>query len=122
MKLAYEIRRKTTSGSYDKFDEAYFGWFKFEVASGAIEAAKKAIEVLPSVLRMLLITTARDNTYLGKRAQAVAAEIGGRRPSAASTDKPSSKAFSEKTEDKSDGPAASIEEMDKSIDAMVKEA
>lgn len=123
LKLAYEIRRKTMAGSYDKFTEAYFGWIKFEAGSSAIETAKKAIEILPSVLRMLLITTTRENTYLGKHAPAIAAEIGGRK--AVTAEKAPSKPFEAKagakTETGSDAPA-SVEEMDKSIDAMVKEA
>jgi ribosomal protein S6 len=119
MRLAYEMRRKTVSGSYDKYNEAYFGWIKFEVVSNAIESIKKAVEIVPSVLRMLVITTVRENTYLGKRAMAVAAEIGGRKASAPVererlTEKPSVAA--------KDAAPVSIEEMDKSIDAMVKEA
>ena len=117
MKLAYEMRRKTVAGSYDKFNEAYFGWVKFEAGPDAIEAAKKAIEALPSVLRMLLITTARENTYLGKRAPAIAAEFGGRKPSAV-IEKAAMAAPAKAVETAA---PASIEEMYKSIDAMVKE-
>jgi ribosomal protein S6 len=102
-RLAYTMRRKTVSGSYDKYDEAFFGWVKFELGSGKIEALKKAVESVPSVLRMLLITTVRENTYLGKRAPLIAV-----RPTLA-------------VEEKKDAPPASIEEMDKSIDEMVKE-
>lgn len=107
--LAYTIRRKTISGSYDKHDQAYFGWIKFEIGSDKIEAIKKAIEVYPSVIRMLLTTTVRENTFLGKRASAVAAAFGTNKKAVAPTG----------TEEKKDG--ASIEEMDKSIDEMVKE-
>jgi len=32
------------------------------------KSIKKAIEIVPSVLRMLVITTVHENTYLGKRA------------------------------------------------------
>ncbi len=122
MKLAYEMRRKTVSGSYDKYDEAYFGWIKFEVGSESIETAKKAIEAHPSVLRMLLITTTRENTYLGKRAPAIAAEIAGRKSAEASGDRQPPKGVGKTTEAKNEAAPASIEEMDKSIDAMVKEA
>lgn len=102
--LSYTIRRKTVAGSYEKYDEAYFGWIKFEAASDKVEAAKKAVEALPAVLRMLLITTVRENTYLGKHAQILAAKPA---PIVA--------------EGKPIEPPASIEEMDKSIDEMVKE-
>ena len=106
MKLAYTMRKKTVAGSYQKFDDAYFGWFKFEAASNKIEDIKKAFELHPSVVRMLLITTVRENTYLGKRAPAILAKMNA--PLA--------------PEKKDAAPAATIEEMDKSIDDMVKEA
>jgi ribosomal protein S6 len=106
--LAYTMRRKTVAGSYEQYDEAYFGWVKFEVGSDKIEGIKKAIEVIPSVLRMLLITTVRENTYLGKRAPAIISKMStpaeeGAEPAPA------------------EAAPASIEEMDKSIDEMVKE-
>ncbi|HTK33426.1 MAG TPA: 30S ribosomal protein S6 [Candidatus Paceibacterota bacterium] len=112
MKLAYEMRKKNVGGTYEKYNEAYFGWTKFEVGSDAVEAIKKAVEIHPTVLRMLLVSTVRENTYLGKRAPAIAAEI-------------SLKKDGEKAEapvaDKKEAAPASIEEMDKSIDEMVKE-
>lgn len=112
-RLAYTMRKKTVSGAYDKYDMAYFGWVKFEVASDAIDGIKKAVEVLPSVLRMLLITTVKENTYLGKRASAIAEEI---LPKKSVEDK-----ADDKESEKKDVAPASVEDMDKSIDAMVKE-
>lgn len=113
--LAYEMRKKTVSGSYDKYDRAYFGWVKFEVGTDKIESIKKAFEVTPSVLRTLVMTTVRENTYLGKRAaHAIASEI------AAKPDAVEVKTA--KIEDKEVVAPATVEEMDKSIDAMVKEA
>lgn len=106
--LAYTIRRKTVSGSYDKYDQAYFGWIKFELGSSKIEAVKKSVEVLPSILRMLLITTVRDNTYLGKRAPAIMARLAGEEIGQTSV---AAEIVA----------PATVEEMDKSIDAMVKE-
>lgn len=111
--LAYTIRRKTLAGSYDKYDSAYFGWLKFELGTDKAEAVKKEIENHPSVIRMLIITTVSENTYLGKRAPAVAAAFGVPR-------KPVEGAVEEKTPPAGGSPA-SIEEMDKSIDEMVKE-
>ncbi len=110
LQLAYTIRKKMVSGLYDKYDTAYFGWIKFEVGSNKIEAIKNAIEVHPSIIRMLLTTTVKENTYLGKRASAIATVL-------------SKKAEEGEIEDKKDiVEPVSIEEMDKSIDAMVKEA
>ena len=111
--LAYEMRRKTVSGSYENYNEAYFGWVKFEMNSSKINDAKKAIETLPSVLRMLTISTIRENTYLGKRAAEVVASMSPKRV-------PSEMPVTAPVEKKDVAPA-SIEEMDKSIDEMVKE-
>ena len=112
MKLAYEMRKKNVGGTYEKYNEAYFGWIKFEVLSDGIEAIKNSVEAHPSVLRMLLVSTVRESTYLGKRAPAIAAEIFLKKDS-------SEKAVEEKKEVVA---PASVEEMDKSIDDMVKEA
>jgi len=112
MKLAYEMRKKNVSGSYEKYTEAYFGWVKFEVGSDAIEAIKKSVEAYPAVLRMLLTSTVRENTYLGKRAPAIAAEIAFKKGTT----------VEKAVEEKKPVAPASIEEMDKSIDEMVKEA
>jgi len=106
--LAYEMRRKTVSGGYDTYDAAYFGWVKFEVGSDVVESIKKTLEIHPSILRMLLMTTVRDTTYLGKRAAAALAKA--------------DLIPSEKLDDKKDAAPATVEEMDKSIDNMVKEA
>jgi ribosomal protein S6 len=104
--LAYTMRKKMVSGGYEKYDSAYFGWIKFEVGSDKIEALKNSIEAHPSVLRMLLITTVKENTYLSKRAPAIASTIRG----------------DDEAEIKDAPVVVSPEEIDKSIDAMVKEA
>jgi len=114
--LAYTIRKKTVAGSYDKFDEAYFGWIKFEVGTDKIEGIKKTVEIIPSVLRMLVMTTIRDNTYLGKHAPAVA-EVVGKRPFLATPEAP----VAAKKEVPLVVAAATAKDMDKSIDDMVKE-
>lgn len=109
--LAYTMRRKTVSGSYEKYDDAYFGWVKFELGSDKVEAVKAAVTVLPSVLRMLLISTVKENTYLGKRAAEVVANLTLKRaPSEGASNLGTDKAVS----------PATMEEMDKSIDDMVK--
>ncbi len=103
-KLAYTIKVKSSAGTYIKYDEAYFGWVKFEVDSSLIDAIKKSVEIIPSVIRSLLIKTVRENTYLGKRANEIAKS-----------------ATPATTDDKKPTTTASVEEMDKSIDDMVKE-
>jgi ribosomal protein S6 len=113
MKLAYEMRKKNVGGTYEKYNDAFFGWTKFEVGSDKIEAVKKQIEAMPSILRMLLIATVKENTYLGKRAPAIAAEISLKKGDKTEEAAPVAK--------KEAAAPASIEEMDKSIDDMVKE-
>lgn len=110
--LAYTIRKKTVAGSYDKFDKAYFGWVKFEVGTDLVENIKKSIEVVPSIIRTLIITTVRENTYLGKRSSAVEKIV-------LESDKPVEVVSHG---DVVESAPASPEEIDKSIDAMVKEA
>lgn len=131
-RLAYTIRKKTVSGSYEKYDTAYFGWIKFEVGSDVVESIKKAVEVYPSVLRMLMISTIKENTYLGKRASAaLAAEFAtvgkrfsGEKSERAERTERAPFTITKVKEDEKVAPAApaTVEEMDKSIDAMVKEA
>jgi ribosomal protein S6 len=117
-RLAYTIRKKTVAGSYDKYDIAYFGWIKFEAEPDKVEGLKKAIEAMPTVLRVLLISTVRENTFLGKRASAIAASFVRKPFSAAAGDAHTAPVIRKEV-----APAvpASIEEMDKSIEEMVKE-
>jgi ribosomal protein S6 len=119
-RLAYTMRKKTVSGSYDKYDTAHFGWVKFESASEKVEDIKKTIEAYPSVLRMLMVSTVKENTYLGKHAPAFAENFApmGRRM----TERAPMATRIEPAKVVAPASPASVEEMDKSIDAMVKEA
>jgi hypothetical protein len=117
--LAYTMRVKMVSGSYEKYDQAYFGWIKFEVSSSVVESIKKAVELVPTVLRMILLSTVKESTYLGKRASIIAAAIAPKRPLESATSV--GVGVGPVTEEKKDVTLASIEEMDKSIDDMVKE-
>ncbi len=118
-KLAYQIRKKTVSGAYDKYDMAYFGWIKFSAGSDKVEDMKKVIEAYPTVLRMLMISTVKENTFLGKHASAIAEEF---MPSIKRSNERAP--FVAKVEPAKDVVAApaSAEDIDKSIEAMVKEA
>lgn len=112
--LAYTIKKKTVTGSYDKFNEAYFGWIKFEVNTDKIAAITKAVEIVPSVLRSFTMTTVRENTYLGKRASQIIASL---------PNKPEQTEVREKrVEEKKEVVPMSVEDVDKSIDDLVKEA
>lgn len=105
--LAYTMVKKIGSQNH-RFDEGYFGWFKFLLQAGDIESVKKTFDMHPDMLRMLLITTVKEDTFLGKKAPVAvltkAEEIAIDVPVVA------------------EAAPASIEEMDKSIDEMVKGA
>jgi ribosomal protein S6 len=61
--LAYQMDKRI-SGKYQKYDDAYFGWVKFEVAKDNIEEIKAEIELLQSLLRFIIINTVRENTLV----------------------------------------------------------
>ena len=87
-----------------KFDKAYFGWVKFEMDNKDIAAVKKSLDANENVLRFLLIKTVRENTLYGSKL--VAAE------------EVAKKKATVKKEEKA---PASQEEIDKSIDELIKE-
>ncbi len=107
--LAYTMVKKIGPTNH-RFDKGYFGWFKFELPAKEIEGIKKLFEENPNMLRMLLITTIRENTYLGKKSPVLVSEVLADVPV-----EPGVELAGEPV-------IASVEDMDKSIDAMVKEA
>lgn len=134
--LAYVMTKKI-HGANHRFDEGYFGWVKFELTAGAIAEVKKALDADENILRYLLMTTVKENTYLGKRAPVYMLGVAGREagmitPESAETAKaPATSAtipagelpasVIPPTPSATTATAASIADMDKSIDAMVKE-
>ncbi len=106
--LAYTMIKKMGTSNH-RFDQGYFGWFKFSLSKKDIESVKKSFEENKNMLRTLVITTIRENTYLGKKAP-VAALIS-KEEEVVVADAPSV-----------DGAPVLAEEMDKTIDDMVKEA
>ena len=100
--LAYEMP-KVVEGKKHKFKEGFFGWVKFEVSSDSLSEIKKALETNDHVLRFLLINTVRENTLYFPKVSTMKKEDGSPEP----------------TEEGK--PAASAEEIDKSIDALVIE-
>jgi len=111
--LAYDMVKKIGSQNHT-FDKGYFGWVKFILPGSIIEQVKKEFEQNPNVLRILLITTIRDNTYLGKKTPAVFEPT----VNAEAINSEVAPVDAIVVEEK----PASVEEMDKSIDEMVKEA
>jgi ribosomal protein S6 len=109
--LAYTMIKKIGTANH-RFDEAYFGWVKFEMAAGDIEEVKKTLDLMPEMLRFLLITTVKENTYLGEKAIIAKGVIAPE--TAVSGEVPAEAAPVEVK--------ATTEDIDKSIDEMVKGA
>ena len=65
--LAYTMIKKM-GGVHQRFTQGYFGWVKFELPSEDIAAVKAWLDAYEHMLRYLLITAPRENTYLGKKA------------------------------------------------------
>ena len=104
--LAYSMT-KSVADAKKKFNTAYFGWIKFETKSELMPSIKKAVDAYPNVLRYLLIKTVRENTMFTPKLNIRTVE----------KDAPKAKK-SIKTGEKK---AASVEDLDKTIDELVIE-
>ncbi len=101
--LAYQMR-KTTGGTNAKYNQAYFGWVKFEVNANATPLIIKDIEKNTHILRYMIINTVRENTMYMQKAAYKPAEAG---------------AEGEKVEEAKE--KMSEEEIDKTIENLVVE-
>ena len=108
--LAYTMIKKMGTVNH-RFDKGYFGWFKFELSKKEIDSIKKFFEENTNMLRTLIIKTIRENTYLGKKA-----------PIAAILSKDEEVIPADSNIVDPLITPVSVEEIDKSIDDMVKEA
>jgi len=106
--LAYTLE-KVVKGVKQKCDQSYFGWVKFEGNSSAIAAVKEGVEKNPHILRYLLIKTVKESTMYGLRIAQHAKMQGG------------VEGKGEKKDSVAEKPKMSAEEMDKTIDELVKE-
>lgn len=90
--LAYQMEQ-SFEAKLRKFNEAYFGWIKYETSVGQTANIKKELDKRSNILRSLLIKTVRENTlYSTKLAEAA---------------------------EKQEADEAAQKELDKSIDALV---
>lgn len=106
--LAYSIK-KAFGGTYKTFDKAYFGFIKFELGEeGDIRNIDLSMKNNESVLRHLVIKTVRENTMYSPKITIF-------------SDKDAKiKTFKEDKAVKGEK-VATVEEIDKSIDALVSE-
>ncbi len=107
--LAYSIK-KTFGGSYKTFDKAYFGFIKFELnADGDVRNIDLSMKNNESVLRYIVIKTVRENTMYSPKITIFSDK-----------DAKIKTTFKENKIIKDEKPAT-MEEIDKSIDALVSE-
>lgn len=71
--LAYEMIRVVNNVNV-RFNEAYFGWIKFELDPAKLKDLEKGVKLDEEVVRYLIVTTVRENTVYTKRAPVIKAE------------------------------------------------
>ena len=59
--LSYTME-KMSGGVKQKYDRAYFGWIKFEMAPESAPLLKKEVDGKEEILRFMIIQTVRENT------------------------------------------------------------
>lgn len=64
--LAYSVT-KTINHRNKRFEEAYFGWIKFEGTPESIAIIEEFLKKDENILRYLVVKTIRENTYLSKK-------------------------------------------------------
>jgi ribosomal protein S6 len=67
--LAYTMA-KTIENKKEKFDEAYFGWIKFEVLPEGLASVKNWCDNEVDLIRFIIIKTVRENTVSSKKSLA----------------------------------------------------
>jgi len=63
--LAYEMI-KTVAARNERFKTAYFGWIKFETTPKEALEVKKALDMMETVLRFILIKTVRETPAISR--------------------------------------------------------
>ena len=64
--LAYQVV-KTVDHKNKRFDDAYFGFIKFEASPEGVLKLEEELKKDENVLRHLVVKTLRENTYLSKK-------------------------------------------------------
>jgi len=108
--LSYTMT-KVVGAKHLKFDTAYFGWMKFEMAPESVLAIKKVLDLNDNIVRFIIIKTVRENTLAVAKAPVYHTE---EKPIPGIDDKDEKKEPAVKT-------PISEAELDKTIDALVVE-
>jgi len=64
--LAYTVV-KTVDHKNKRFDNAYFGWVKFEATPESIATLEEALKKDDNVLRYMVVKTIKENTFIAKK-------------------------------------------------------
>jgi len=64
--LAYTVV-KTIEHKNKRFDQAYFGWIKFEGSPAGIAELEEGLKKDENVLRYIIVKTIRENTFIAKK-------------------------------------------------------
>jgi ribosomal protein S6 len=105
MELAYQMSR-IIENKKTWFDNAYFGWIKFEIEPSAIAEIEEVLKRDEQIIRYMTLKTVRESTMASKKPM---------------------REYRKRTSEKSEGgeeiPAAPMnkEEVDKQIDALITE-
>ncbi|MCK5059970.1 MAG: 30S ribosomal protein S6 [Candidatus Pacebacteria bacterium] len=59
--LAYSIS-KIIDSKRERFNQAYFGWVKFEISCSKISLLEKEIENNPHIIRLICVKTVKEST------------------------------------------------------------
>ncbi|OHA15580.1 MAG: hypothetical protein A3G52_04260 [Candidatus Taylorbacteria bacterium RIFCSPLOWO2_12_FULL_43_20] len=101
---------KAVNGAKKHYNSAYFGWIKFEIGTDSIASIKERVMNNSNILRYLIVKTVRENTIYGPKIAQMSKMQGGAEREG--------RKEKQVVEDK---PKMSAEEIDKTIDEMVKE-
>ena len=102
-RLAYTIRKRVQA-KINKYNEAHFGWVKFQAETSAIKKIKEELETKETIVRFIIVKTVKENTFSFNK---------------------TAPAYKPETKDVETAPAqpekvfASQEEIDKSIDDLI---
>lgn len=64
--LAYTMIKKINNKN-ERFDDAYFGWVKFESEPAFIDEIEFEVKRLEPIVRYLLVKTTRENTFIPRK-------------------------------------------------------
>lgn len=107
--LAYQIV-KTVDHKNKRFNEAYFGWIKFEAEPAGIAQLEEELKKDENVLRYIIVKTLRENTFIAKKfTPAKTKEVEEAVPAEEATPDVAEEAIKEPV----------VDELDKAIDELV---